>query len=131
MNRKKDKSQLTEVELELMNIVWNLGRGSVADVIEGVAKTKKRQMAYTSAATILGILEDKKFLKSEKEGKTKFFTPLVSRSEYESRSLSKMIKKVFNNTPVAMVARLVEDENVSPEQLQAMKKLLEEKLKNE
>ena len=129
MNRKKDKSQLTEVELELMDILWGLDSGSVSDVIAQVGK--KRKMAYTSAATILGILEEKKFLKSKKAGKTRIYTPTISRSEYESRSLNKMIKKLFNDTPVAMVARLVEDEAVSQAELEAMKKLLEEKLKDE
>lgn len=129
MNRKKDKTQLTEVELELMSILWELGPSSVSDVIQEVGK--QRKMAYTSAATILGILEEKNFLSSHKEGKTRIYSPKVEKSEYESRSIKKMIKKLFNDTPVAMVARLVQEETVSQEELKAMRKLLEEKLKNE
>ena len=128
MNRKKDKSQLTEVELELMRVLWNLGESSVNSIILEIGKTRK--MAYTSAATILGILEDKQFLTSRKEGKTRLYTPLVKKEEYESRTINKMVKTFFDDKPVAMVARLVEVETVSHEELQAMKKLLEDRLKN-
>ena len=129
MNRKKDKTQLTEVELELMSIFWELEEGSVTDVLHEVIKHRK--MAYTSASTIVRILENKKFLKSKKVGNARIYTPLVTRAEYESRSLTKMVKKLFNNKPLAMVARLMQEEDLSEEDLRAMKNLLEKKLSND
>jgi predicted transcriptional regulator len=126
MNRKKDTRQLTEVELELMTIMWKLEEGSVSDVLAEVAASRK--MAYTSAATIMKILTEKKFLSSQKQGKTYIYRVAVSKASYESRSINNMLKKLFNDAPVAMVARLVENEKVSEDQLEAMKKLLDQRL---
>lgn len=126
MNRKKDKSQLTEVELELMNLMWELGEGSVSDVLNLVSTDRK--MAYTSAATIMRILAEKKFLTSSRRGKKFIYRVVVDKADYESRSINKMVRKLFNDTPVAMVARLVEDEGVSQEELESMKRLLDERL---
>lgn len=126
MNRKKDVKQLTAVELELMTIMWELEEASVSDVLEKVAESRK--MAYTSAATIMKILVEKKFLKSRKQGKTYIYRVAVSKASYESRSINRILKSLFNDAPVAMVARLVDDENVSQEQLEEIRKLLDRRL---
>ena len=61
----EEKSLLTKTELELMNLLWDLGEGSVRDVM--AALPQDRDLAYTSVSTILRILEKKEFLKSRKE----------------------------------------------------------------
>ena len=58
MAKKKEEKLFTEAETELMNILWKLGEGSVADVIEHLPKG--RDLAYTSVSTFLRILEQKK-----------------------------------------------------------------------
>ena len=68
---------LTEVELELMTILWKKGEGSVADVIEGLPKD--RNLAYTSVSTILRILEQKGALKTRKEGRGHVYIPALKK----------------------------------------------------
>ena len=68
MTRKKtprQKKLLTEVELELMGILWRLGEGTVSDVAQGLPA--ERKLAYTSVSTILRILEQKKLSRAEKK----------------------------------------------------------------
>jgi len=62
--RKKTKPErmLTEVELELMNVIWNLGECTVREVQESLPK--ERDLAYTSVATMMKILEQKGILTS-------------------------------------------------------------------
>ena len=50
-----EEKPLTEVELELMTILWKLGEGSVAEVI--LQLPKQRQLAYTSVSTILRLVD--------------------------------------------------------------------------
>ena len=54
MRPKKKTEMLTEVELEFMSRLWDLGEGTVRDVLD--ALSEGRRLAYTSAATILRIL---------------------------------------------------------------------------
>ena len=78
MRQKKKSELLTEVELEFMNELWALGEGTVRDVLDQLPEG--RELAYTSAATILRILEQKNFVTSRKEGKRHVFVPLLART---------------------------------------------------
>lgn len=115
---------LTETELELMTILWNIGQGSVHDVMAGLASD--RDLAYTSVSTILRILEQKKFIQSRKEGRGHLYTPLVSKEHYEGASLQHLVKKVFNGTPSAMVRRLLETGDLTEEELNSIRSLLDQ-----
>ena len=69
--------RLTEVELELMSILWRLQGGSVGDVMS--ALPRERALAYTSVSTILRILEGKGVLAARKEGRGHVYTPLLDK----------------------------------------------------
>ncbi len=117
---------LTEVELELMSALWQLGEATVRDVLDQLRKG--RNLAYTSVSTILRILEDKKLVKSSKIGKAYVYRPAVSKSEYERRSLRHLVDKVFDGAPSAMVLRLLDDEGLSRRELREIQRMLKEKL---
>ena len=117
---------LTEVELELMSTLWQLGEGTVRDVLGHLSKG--RNLAYTSVSTILRILEGKRLVKSRKGGKANLYRPAVSKSEYERRSLRHLVDKVFDGTPSAMVMRLLDDEGLSRAELREIQRMLREKL---
>src|SRR5688500_10987642 len=116
--------RLTETELEFMSILWKLGEGTVNDVLSATP----RELAYTSVATILRLLEQKKILKSRKEGRGHIFTPVVSKAQYEESSLRHIVKNVFDNAPSALVMRLVSDEKISEDEMKQIKKFIEERL---
>ena len=118
---------LTEVELELMSTLWQLGEGTVRDVLAHLAPG--RSLAYTSVSTILRILEGKRLVNSRRNGKANLYRPAVSKSEYERRSLRHLVDKVFDGTPSAMVMRLLDDEGLSRAELREIQRMLGEKLK--
>ncbi|NRB00861.1 MAG: BlaI/MecI/CopY family transcriptional regulator, partial [Rhodobacteraceae bacterium] len=74
MRKKKSRHLLTEVELEFMNELWALEEGTVREVLASLPE--ERNLAYTSGATILRILEEKGFTESRREGKSLIYTPL-------------------------------------------------------
>src|SRR5210317_2071976 len=85
MRKRKKGELLTEVELEFMNELWALGEGTVRDVLEQLPED--RNLAYTSGATILRILEQKDFVTSRKSGKSHIYTPTLAKDAYQFRSL--------------------------------------------
>jgi predicted transcriptional regulator len=129
MRQKKKNELLTEVELEFMSHLWKLGQGTVRDVLGNLAEG--RNLAYTSAATILRILEQKQFVVSIKEGKTFIYKPALEKDVYQSRSLKNLSEKLFDDTPVSLVARLVDDAGMSEEALEEIRALLDKRLKND
>lgn len=126
MRRRKSHELLTEVELEFMTLLWEHGEGTVRDVHGNLDEA--RDLAYTSAATILRILEKKGFVTSRKEGKSLVYSAVLSKNTYQSRLLRDVSAKLFDNTPAALVARLVDDDDLSEEALEEIRKLLGRKL---
>lgn len=126
MRQKKKSEFLTEVELEFMTELWALGQGSVRDVLARLAP--ERNLAYTSAATILRIMEQKDFVTSEKQGKTFVYRPLLAKDAYQSKTLRNLSDKLFDGTPASMVARLVDDQGLSEETLEEIRALLDRRL---
>lgn len=126
MRQKKKSDLLTEVELEFMTALWDIEEGSVREVLSRLEPG--RNLAYTSAATILRILDDKGFVTSRKSGKSFIYRPALAKDTYQSRSLQNLSAKLFDNTPAALVARLVDDEGLTQEHLEEIRALLDRRL---
>ena len=129
MTQKKKTQFLTEVELEFMTRLWELGQATVRDVQDALAPARK--LAYTSAATILRILEQKGFVTSTKQGKTFIYRPTLSKDAYQSRSLRNLSEKLFDNAPATLVARLVDDYDLSEEALDEIRALIDKRLRDD
>lgn len=126
MRHKKKSEFLTEVELEFMTELWALSQGSVRDVLARLAP--ERNLAYTSAATILRIMDEKGFVTSEKQGKTFIYKPALAKNTYQSKTLRDLSEKLFDGTPASLVARLVNDDGISEEALEEIRALLDRRL---
>ena len=114
---------LTETELELMGILWDLGEGTVRDVLERLPE--ERPLAYTSVATILRILEQKKVVGARKEGRGHVYVPLVRKDAYQSFALEQVVGKVFDGERVELVRRLL-DGGVSRRELESLREMLDD-----
>ncbi|MHA7776630.1 BlaI/MecI/CopY family transcriptional regulator [Roseibium sp. M-1] len=123
MRKRKSNEFLTEVELEFMTELWKLGEGSVRDIL--ACLPPERKLAYTSCATIMRILDEKGFVDSRKEGKTFIYSPRLTRDTYQSRSLRNLSDKLFDGTPASLVARLVDEYELSEGDLEEIRALLD------
>lgn len=112
---KPSQKPLTATELEMMNVIWRLGRCSIHEVMEGLRP--QRKLAYSSVSTIVRILEQKGFVGSEKEGRGHLYAPLISKETYQVRSLRHLVQHVFDGTPTLLVQRLVNSEQLDPAEL--------------
>jgi len=117
------ETRLTDVELELMNILWKKGEGGVHDVME--ALPKDRDLAYTSVSTVLRILEQKGFLRARKEGRGHIYIPVIAKAKYESVAINHLVQQVFDNTPGSLLRRLVETRGMNPEDLAELRRELD------
>ena len=121
-SKEADNKMLTDVELELMTILWRLDEGSVADVIEGLPKG--RDLAYTSVSTILRILQQKGVLKTRKEGRGYIYIPEIQKSDYEVKTLKHMVNRVFDGTPVALVRQLLDSVHLDEKSIAELKDMI-------
>jgi predicted transcriptional regulator len=127
---KKDKLNierpLTEVELQLMTAIWTLGSCTVKDVQLEI--NKDRELAYTSIATIMKILETKGFLTSSKNDKAHIYSALIKKDEYEAQTLELIAENLFQGDPSMMVMRLLDTSKFSKQDLEAIRDVLNSRL---
>jgi predicted transcriptional regulator len=117
--------RLTEVELELMTILWRLGEGTVGDVLGQLRAD--RALAYTSVSTILRILEKKGVVASRKHGRGHVYAPRIRKQDYESWSVRDLVVRVFEGAPADLVRRLLESESLTSEDRASIRALLRKK----
>jgi predicted transcriptional regulator len=113
---------LTETELELMTILWDLGEGSVSDVMAKLPHG--RNLAYTSVSTILRILEQKNILKIRKEGRGHIYIPAISKSDYEAKTLKHVVEKVFDRSPLLLVKQLLSTADLNAQDIEELRHLV-------
>lgn len=122
MKKGKDSDRtLTEVELELMTILWRLTEGTVNDVIAQLPNN--RRLAYTSVSTILRILEQKGVLQTRKEGRGHIYVPQLKKADYEATTVQNVVERVFDGAPVALVKQLLD--HVDERTLREIKELIQ------
>ncbi len=127
MPRPKGKSELlTSVELEFMKVLWDIGSGTVREVLDIL--NQKETRAYTSVATVLKVLQEKGYLNAEKPDGTLIYAPTLDRQAYEGKSLKSLSDTLFNGAPTALVARLVDDEELSEEMIREIRDIIDTKI---
>ena len=114
---------LTDAELRLMDVVWQKGHASAADVL---AAMPDAELAYTTVLNTLRILETKGYLRHTKQGKAFIYHPLVDRGQASRSALQHIVSRFFGNSPSQLVSTLLRDEQLNRKELNRLKKLIDE-----
>jgi predicted transcriptional regulator len=119
---RKPLDPLGETEMEILNHVWSLGEASVSDVQEKIKEY--REIAYTTVMTIMKNLADKNFLKYRKEGRSYIYSAAIQPKDVRFKLIDRLIDKVFQGSPKDLVQTLVQSENLTEEERQEIKKMI-------
>jgi predicted transcriptional regulator len=105
-----------------MSVLWQTGSGTVSEVRKSLGES----VAYTTILKILQILEEKGAVRHEAEGRAYRYFPEVALEEAGTTALGKVLDKIFGGSAELLLARLVADRRIRPEELKRMRRLLEE-----
>ena len=119
MQRKKS---LTEAEHRLMDVIWDRGPSTVAEVHE--ALPAGNNLAYSTVLTTMRILEEKGWLRHTKDGRAFVYHPQAAREEASRHAVRDVLHKFFGNRADLLVLNLLEDEQISRTELTRLKKLI-------
>ena len=114
-------------ELEVMSILWRLGSGSVSEVREEL----REELAYTSVLSALQTLEEKGYVRHEAEGRAYRYFPTVDAERAGGSALTRIRDAVFQGSAERMFAQMVSDRGLSRKELEKMRRLLAERLREE
>ena len=116
--------RFTQRELDVMSVLWDRGPSTVAEV----RKALDDELAYTTVLTVLRILEEKGHVGHTTEGRAHRYRPLVERSKAGGSALRRIKERLFGGSPELLLTRLVDDEDLSEDELRRMRDLLAERL---
>jgi predicted transcriptional regulator len=114
-------------ELEVMSILWRLGSATVSDVREQL----DAKLAYTSVLSALQTLEEKGYVRHEAEGRAHRYFPTVEAELAGGSALSRIREAIFHGSAERMFAQLVSDRGLGRAELERMRRLLADRLKEE
>ena len=121
---RKQSPTLTDAELRLMKILWRHGPSTVGDVV--AALPEDEPLAYSTVLTTLRILEQKGYLRHEKQGRAYVYHSVVDRGEARRSALRYVMDRFFNNSPEQLVLGVFESEEMDAADLERLKKMIEE-----
>lgn len=113
--------QLTKGELRFMRALWKLGRGSVNDVLAAVGKPKP---AYTTALTMLRILEQKGFANRELDGRAHVYVPAIAERDAATSAIGEVVKSFFPDRSPELALALIADARPSKAEIERLKALI-------
>jgi BlaI family penicillinase repressor len=115
---------LTPRELDVMSILWRHESGTVTEVQRQLSD----RLAYTTVLWALQTLEEKGFVRHEKEGRAYRYFPVMEAEDAGGGALSRLLDKVFHGSAAMLVARLVSERDLPPEELRRIRDLLDSRL---
>ena len=115
---------LTDAETRVMAVLWQRSPATVAEVV--TALRKKRPVTYSTVQTILRILETKGYVTHEKVARAFIYRPRVDERQAQRRALRHLVTRLFNGSPSLLVLNVLEDEQIDAEEMQRLKKLVED-----
>lgn len=111
--------QLTKAEEEVMQILWDLGEGTIKELLDGFVE---RRPAYNTVATVLKVLKKKKIVDNKAVGNTYIYFPLVSREAYSSFQVKNLLNNYFGGSFKRLATFFAEDNNMDLDELEALLK---------
>ena len=116
---------ISDAEWQVMQVVWERKTATAAEVIAALAE--KMNWQHRTVRTLLARLVDKGVLAAEAEGNRYVYRPLVSRSKCVRQESQSFLQRVFAGDAAELLVHFVRGADISPEQVEQLKRLLDEK----
>lgn len=108
-----------------MKVLWQRGRSTVREVYEELCK--QRPLAYTTVMTMMGILEHKGYVKKTAGERAYIYSPARPQRQVVGRLVNDFVNRVFDGSAKPLLVHLIENRDLSPQELGELRKLLREK----
>lgn len=115
-------TDLGELQLDVLDRLFRLGKGTVYDVLDQFPK--RRRPRYTTVLTVLRSLEQKGLVTHEERDRAYVFRPTVDSTHVRRTLLRDLLDRAFDGSPKDLVAALVDVEGVTPGVLAELKALI-------
>lgn len=117
-------SQPTEVELQILRILWDDGPSIARHVHDSLQAF--RQTTYSTTVKMLSVMMDKGMLKRDDDAKPQVYRPASPQQRTQKRMLGDLIDKVYNGSSAALMLHALSSKKATPDELQEIRDLLDQ-----
>lgn len=118
----------TESELEILQILWQLGKATVRQVNDELLKMK--DVGYTTTLKLLQIMHEKHIVSRTEEGRFHLYKAAIGEEQTQQLLLGKFVDATFRGSAMKLVMQTLGNQEVSIDELEEIKKLIAEKEKS-
>ena len=122
--RIRSTKRLGELELQILNVLWERGPSAVRDVLDALPAPKP---IYTTVLTMMRLMQEKGYLDRKERGRAHVYTARLREQPVKRGLLRDLIEGAFGGSAEALLVRLLEDEKLSVEELRKIRQLVAEK----
>jgi predicted transcriptional regulator len=115
--------ELTKAEEQVMQYLWEIGKGFVKDILEKFPEPKPN---YNTVSTVVRVLEQKGFIGHKQYGNTYEYFPLVEQEAYSSHAVNKVVNQYFGGSLKSLVSFFVKKNEIDIKELNDILKTIEE-----
>lgn len=109
--------RLTHKEEEIMQILWNLRKGFVKEILEKMSEPKP---PYNTVSSIVRKLEGMKLVGHDAFGKTHRYYPILKKENYRKQSFQVFMRNYFGGSPSQLLSYFVKEEKLSPSEIRQL-----------
>lgn len=120
---RRETGSPTDRELEILQVLWRLGRSSVRDVHEALLKSE--EVSFTTVQTMLQVMYGKGLVERELIRRTYWYWPTESQVETQTTMVRSLMERAFGGSAKALVSRALDARSASPAELDEIQKLLD------
>ncbi len=117
--------ELTKAEEQVMQYLWNLGKGFLKDIVEEFPEPRP---AYTTISTVIRVLVKKGFIGFHTYGKTHEYYPLITRKDYFRKHVSSIITDHFEGSAVSFASFFTGTKDLNLSELEEIRTLIDKKI---
>jgi BlaI family penicillinase repressor len=120
--------QPTELELQILKILWEKSPQLVRDIRDELAKLG-RDIAHTSVITTLNTMVKKRIVIRKREGNAFLFSPRITRVQVSRSVLGDIVNRVFDGSAKAVLLGVFEQNDIDRGELKELRKLIDQRIK--
>ena len=117
------KPQPSDLELQILGVLWAAGQGSVRDVLESMPDGKAR--AYTTILSCLQVMEKKGLVAHRRQGQGYLYRPLVKQQRVVGSVVRQLLRNVFGGSPSVALTYFIAEGDCTREEIDRLRKLIE------
>jgi BlaI family penicillinase repressor len=119
--------ELTKTEERVMQILWNLKKAFVKDIIEAMPDDPKPP--YNTISSVVRLLEKKGYVDYTAYGKTYEYFPAITKAEYRKASFKKMFTGYFDNSVESLLSFMVKEQKLGEDDIKKIREMIDKNSK--